>query len=77
MTHDRTHSDELQMTQEFISNMLGVRREGVTHAAQGLQEQGLISYVRGHIKILDRAKLETHVCECYQVVKVEHARLCS
>jgi CRP-like cAMP-binding protein len=75
MTHDRTHSDELQMTQEFISNMLGVRREGVTHAAQGLQQQGFISYVRGHIKILDRPGLETHVCECYQVVCDEHARL--
>ena len=75
MTHDRTHSDELQMTQEFISNMLGVRREGVTHAAQNLQEKGLISYVRGHIKILDRAKLETQVCECYEVVKAEHSRL--
>src|SRR5882724_4766710 len=53
MTHDRTHSDELQMTQEFISNMLGVRREGVTHAAHNLQNQRLISYVRGRIKILD------------------------
>ena len=75
MTRDRTHSDELQMTQEFISNMLGVRREGVTHAAQNLQEKQLISYVRGHIKILDRPKLEENVCECYEVVKVEHNRL--
>src|SRR6266853_4279121 len=75
MTHDRTQSDELQMTQEFISNMLGVRREGVTHAAQGLQEKGLISYVRGHIKILDRSQLEARVCECYQVVRAEHDRL--
>ena len=75
MTHDRTQSDELQMTQEFISNMLGVRREGVTHAAHGLQDQGLISYVRGHIKILDRQGLEAHVCECYGVVKAEHDRL--
>lgn len=75
MTHDRTHSDELQMTQEFISNMLGVRREGVTHAAQNLQEKGWISYVRGHIRILDRPKLEAHVCECYEVVRAEHSRL--
>lgn len=75
MTHDRTHSDELQMTQEFISNMLGVRREGVTHAAHNLQDQGLISYVRGRIKILDRKGLEAHVCECYSVVKAEHDRL--
>ncbi|MEP6911235.1 MAG: Crp/Fnr family transcriptional regulator [bacterium] len=75
MTHDRTHSDELQMTQEFISNMLGVRREGVTHAAHNLQDQHLISYVRGRIKILNRKGLETTVCECYGVVKEEHDRL--
>jgi CRP-like cAMP-binding protein len=75
MTHDRTHSDELQMTQEFISHMLGVRREGVTHAAQNLQEKGLISYVRGHITIVDRAKLEENVCECYEVVRAEHRRI--
>ena len=75
MTHDRTSSDELQMTQEFISNMLGVRREGVTHAAQVLQQHGLISYARAHIKILDRLKLEKHVCECYRVVRNEHQRL--
>ena len=75
MTHDRTHSDELQMTQEFISHMLGVRREGVTHAAQNLQEKGLISYVRGHITIVERAKLEENVCECYEVVRTEHRRI--
>src|SRR5204863_5269498 len=75
MTHDCTQSDELEMTQEFISNMLGVRREGVTHAASGLQDEGFISYVRGHIKILDRQGLEAHVCECYGVVKAEHDRL--
>ena len=75
MTRDRTHSDELQMTQEFISHMLGVRREGVTHAAQTLQEKGMISYVRGHIQILDRTKLEASACECYTVVREEHDRL--
>ncbi len=75
MTRDRTHSDQLQMTQEFISHMLGVRREGVTHAAQNLQEKGLISYVRGHIRIVDRPKLEAQVCECYQVVRTEHSRI--
>lgn len=75
MTHDRVQSDQLEMTQEFISNMLGVRRQGVTHAAQNLQEKGWISYVRGHIKILDRPKLETHVCECYEVVRAENSRL--
>jgi Mn-dependent DtxR family transcriptional regulator len=75
MTHDRAQTDKLQMTQEFISHMLGVRREGVTHAAQRLQEAGFIRYVRGHIEILDRQGLEAHVCECYRVVKEEHIRL--
>ena len=75
MTHDLAQSDELQMTHEFISNMLGVRREGVTMAAQRLQEKGMISYVRGHIHIHDRAQLLAHVCECYEVVKSEHDRL--
>jgi CRP-like cAMP-binding protein len=75
MTRDLTQSDELQMTHEFISHMLGVRREGVTMAAQRLQEMGIISYVRGHIRILDREQLLAHVCECYQVVKDEHSRL--
>jgi CRP-like cAMP-binding protein len=75
MTHDRAESDQLQMTHEFISNMLGVRREGVTVAAHRLQEAGMISYNRGHIKILDREQLLAHVCECYHVVKAEHERL--
>jgi hypothetical protein len=75
MTHDRTPSDQLEMTQEFISHILGVRREGVTHAAQNLQEKHMISYVRGHIKILDRPKLEASVCECYEVVRAEQSRL--
>jgi len=75
MTHDRTQNDKLQMTQEFMSHMLGVRREGITHAAHRLQEMGAISYVRGRIRILDRKALEEHVCECYGVVKEEHDRL--
>ena len=72
---DRLPGDELVMTQELIANMLGVRREGVTEAAQKLQAAGLIHYSRGHIKVLDRAKLETRVCECYAVVKKEYDRL--
>jgi CRP-like cAMP-binding protein len=75
LSHDRLNSDELVMTQELIANMLGVRREGVTAAAGRLQEQGLISYVRGHIQILDRSGLEAAVCECYKVVKDEYDRL--
>jgi CRP-like cAMP-binding protein len=75
LSHDRLASDELVMTQELIANMLGVRREGVTAAAGRLQEEGLISYVRGRIQILDRRGLEASVCECYQVVKDEYDRL--
>jgi CRP-like cAMP-binding protein len=75
MTHDRTHSDELQMTQEFISNMLGIQREAVSLAAHRLKEKRVISYKRGRIKILDRNGLEKHACECYQMVKDEQDRL--
>jgi len=72
---DRMETNDLVMTQELIANMLGVRREGVTEAAGHLQEAGLIQYSRGHIKVLDRAKLEKRVCECYAVVKKEFDRL--
>ena len=72
---DRLPSNELTMTQELIANMLGVRREGVTHAAGKLQEAGLIRYSRGHIVVTDRAGLEEIVCECYAVVKKESDRL--
>jgi CRP-like cAMP-binding protein len=72
---DRLPSNELTMTQELIANMLGVRREGVTEAAGKLQNAGLIHYSRGHIKVLDRPRLEARACECYQVVKTEFDRL--
>ena len=72
---DRLPWNELSMTQELIANMLGVRREGVTEAAGRLQAHGLIHYSRGHIKVLDRPKLEERVCECYAVVKRESDRL--
>jgi CRP-like cAMP-binding protein len=75
LSHDRVKADELIMTQELIADMLGVRREGVTVAAGRLQDAGAIGYVRGHIKILDRQKLEQTVCECYRVVKDEFDRL--
>ena len=77
MSLDRLPSDELTMTQELIANMLGVRREGVTEAAGKLRDAGIIEYSRGHIKVLDRPKLEQHVCECYAVVKKEIDRLLS
>jgi CRP-like cAMP-binding protein len=75
LSHDRVQTDELIMTQTLIANILGVSREGVTMAAGRLQDIGAISYVRGHIKILDREKLEATVCECYRVVKDESDRL--
>ncbi|HSY29107.1 MAG TPA: Crp/Fnr family transcriptional regulator [Burkholderiaceae bacterium] len=77
LTLDRLPTNELTMTQELIANMLGVRREGVTEAAGRLQGYGFISYRRGHITVLDRAGLERDVCECYDVVKKEFARLLS
>jgi CRP-like cAMP-binding protein len=75
LTLDRLPSNKLNMTQELIANMLGVRREGVTEAAGKLQVLGLIRYSRGHITVLDRPRLETRCCECYQVVKKEFDRL--
>ena len=73
---DRQVGDELQITQERIAGMLGVRREGVTGAAQWLQRQGLIHYSRGNIRVLDRGGLKKHSCECYGVVEraYEHLR---
>ena len=74
---DRLPSNELNMTQELIANMLGVRREGVTEAAGKLQADRLIRYQRGRITVLDRAGVESRSCECYQVVKKECDRLLS
>jgi CRP-like cAMP-binding protein len=75
LCHDRLKSNELLMTQEYIANMLGGRRQSVTVAAGRLQDAGLIHYSRGHIRILDRPGLEAAVCECYAVVKTEFDRL--
>jgi CRP-like cAMP-binding protein len=72
---DRLPGSEVKMTQELISNMLGVRREGVTEAALKLQNAGLIRYARGRIEVLDRPGLEARACECYAVVKKEYDRL--
>jgi CRP-like cAMP-binding protein len=72
---DRLPSQELTITQELIAGMLGVRREGITEAAGNFQRAGLISYRRGHITVLDRSGLESHACECYQIVKKEFHRL--
>ena len=75
LSHDRLNSDRLVMTHDLISNMLGVRREGVTLAAQKLARRNLIKNVRGTIVLLDRQGLEDAVCECYEVVNTEYNRL--
>jgi len=72
---DRIASNELATTQEAIASLLGVRREGITEAASGLQKAGLIRYSRGRIAILARAKLEARACECYKLVRGETDRL--
>lgn len=72
---DRLRDNKLNMTQELIANMLGVRREGVTEAAGKLQKLGVIEYHRGHITVLDRPRLEQLSCECYAVVRRETDRL--
>jgi CRP-like cAMP-binding protein len=75
MCQDRAHSKDLNLTQEFIAQMLGMRRAGITEAAGQLKASGLIEYSRGHITILDREGLEAMSCECYQIVRKEFARL--
>lgn len=71
MTRDRLSTDEFQITQEFLSNMLGVRREGVNKAAGALQKRLLISYSRGTLTTLNRAGLEAVACRCYGIIKEE------
>ncbi|HEV7472449.1 MAG TPA: Crp/Fnr family transcriptional regulator [Pyrinomonadaceae bacterium] len=71
MTHDRMGDDEFQLTQEFLSNMLGVRREGVSKAAGKLQKRKLIRYSRGRLKVLDRPGLEATSCGCYEIIRSE------
>ncbi len=75
LSHDRLDSDKLVMTHDLISNMLGVRREGVTLAAQKLAKRKLIKNMRGTIMVIDRQGLEEVVCECYAVVNNEYNRL--
>jgi CRP-like cAMP-binding protein len=72
---DRLPENRLQMTQELIANMLGVRRQGVTESAGKLEREGLITYKRGLITVLDRPALEKRACECYSVVRRETERL--
>jgi CRP-like cAMP-binding protein len=75
MSADRLHSEDIVMTQELLSTLLGVRRESITGAAGKLQKEGLIALSRGLIHVIDREKLESRVCECYQTVADEYKRL--
>ena len=68
-------SDQLDLTHRFIANMLGVRRAGVTQAAQKLKSAGLIKYRQGCVQILDQKGLEATACECFSVIKSEYDRL--
>jgi CRP-like cAMP-binding protein len=72
MTHDRIIGDSFPLTQEFLSRMLGVRRAGVSVAANSLRQDGLIDYHRGDIQILDRDRLKDLSCECYEIVRQEY-----
>lgn len=72
MTHDRMQANEFQITQEFLSNMLGVRREAVNKSALHLQQKQLISYSRGNLTILDRKELENVACNCYKIIKKDY-----
>jgi CRP-like cAMP-binding protein len=74
MCQDRTQSDLLPLTHEVMSIMLGVRRAGVSVAANELRKANLIDYQRGLIRIIDRSGMEAFTCECYGVVRKEFDR---
>ncbi|MFP2932816.1 Crp/Fnr family transcriptional regulator [Pyxidicoccus sp. 3LG] len=75
MTQDRVGADSFPLTQQFLSQMLGVRRAGVSEVASELQREGLLTYHRGHVTIQDRPGLEAAACECYGVIRSEFSRL--
>jgi CRP-like cAMP-binding protein len=75
MSHDRVGADQFPLTQEFLAQMLGVRRARVNAVAGALRKRGLITYQRGLITVLDRAGLEAAACLCYGIIKAEYDRL--
>jgi CRP-like cAMP-binding protein len=75
MTEDRVGAEQFPLTQEFLSQMLGVRRAGVSEVASRLQREGLIQYSRGIIKVVNRPGLEAAACECYAIVKQAYDHL--
>ncbi|HEX8069580.1 MAG TPA: Crp/Fnr family transcriptional regulator [Pyrinomonadaceae bacterium] len=75
MYQDRVGADEFYLTHEFMANMLGIRRAGVSEVAKRLQQAGVVAYDRGRFRILNRPGLEAHVCECYRTVRAEFDRL--
>ena len=75
LTLDRQDGNTLKLTHEMISNMLGVRREGVSNAASRLMKSGVINYTRGRITVLDHSELQRRSCECYAVVKKAYERM--
>lgn len=71
ISHDRVKADDLPLTQEALSHMLGATRTNVTKAASALKEAGLIQYRRGTIRIINRLAMENLSCECYRVITQE------
>lgn len=74
-SHDRAGGNEFPLTQEFLAQMIGVRRASVNTVASMLQRAGYISYSRGRVRVLDRHGLESAACECYGVIRQEYERL--
>lgn len=75
VTHDRVQGNEFRLTQEFLGEMLGVQRPSVSLVAAEFQKEGLIRYARGHMKIMDRSRLEALSCECYASVRTQFKRV--
>lgn len=75
MTHDRAHSNQFFLTHEYLGNMLGVRRSGISIAAEALKAKHLIEYSRGEISVLDRKGLEHASCECYGAMVDDYASM--